>query len=75
MVAIESLLGEDPLVIKVAAINDASVQLLSFVRQSNLVVKYFSAKWAPYMKLSFFRPITRKRRITIELSNERIISK
>jgi len=46
VIAIEPLLDEDPLVIKVAAINDAAVQLPNLVRQRNLIVKQFLPIWA-----------------------------
>jgi hypothetical protein len=61
MIAIESLIHEDPLVFKVSAINDAAVQLPSFVRQRNLCVKYFLPMWATYIELSCFGPGRKKR--------------
>lgn len=64
MIAVMALLHEDPLVIKVAAINNAAIQLFHFISQSNGVVFDFRQIWTKYMKLSFFWPddLTKKNR-------------
>ena len=54
MIAIKSLLDENPLVIEIITIDDATVQLFQFFCQSNCTVFDFTAMWASYMQLSFF---------------------
>jgi hypothetical protein len=55
MIAVMALLDEDPLVIKIAAINNASIQHFHFIRKSNHVVFDFDAVLAPYIKLGLCR--------------------
>jgi hypothetical protein len=45
MIAVMALLDEDPLLIKIAAINNASVQHFHFFRQSNHVVFDFEYRF------------------------------
>jgi hypothetical protein len=54
MIAVMALLDEDPLVFKVATINDASVQCFNFFCQSNRVVFDFREIRTPCMKLGYF---------------------
>jgi hypothetical protein len=54
MIAIKSLLDENPLMIKIPAIDDAAIQLFHFFCQSNRAVFDFTSIWASYMQLSFF---------------------
>jgi hypothetical protein len=56
MIAVMALLDEDPLVIKIAAINNASVQLFNFFCHFNRVVFDFRAIRAYHMKLGDFWP-------------------
>jgi hypothetical protein len=62
MIAVMALLHEDPLVIKIAAINNASIQHFHFIRKSNHVVFDFDAVLAPYIKLGLCRTKKNQRR-------------
>jgi hypothetical protein len=78
MITVMALLDEDPLVIKIAAINNASVQHFYFICQSNHVVFDFEFRfWAPYMKLGLCRTKNIKElgnSIQIQIFNKLVVS-